>query len=397
MASGPLAHEVKEGRIGRRKRRLERAFPGARDGAGGQASVGVGAVGVGRVLVHLGADLAARVAVAARRALLEEAAVGGGRVRLQPRRPGDEARVTEAVIEGARHEGALLVDRGLALDDRGEGDDLLEAPAKLAGRGSDRGASGRELEQAAVEFLLQRAGNVAGVAVEGEAVGGREEVALQAVGAHPQLLEERRVGGGREEGALGADLALFEALGGLEAGPALGERHGDLLARGGAGQHGLQIARREVVGEEVAAWLEGRGIPHNSQVPGEESGAPDEPLGREQIGRVARGGGRRQEDLDHRARAAAAGGEQHRGEGQPEEGQEPRDRVDDQLALPGLAGGGGAGRRLAAAGRRRSALAAVGRRGIAPAFSPPGRAHRGPPSSQACSRMAAATPSTFCR
>ena len=368
--------------------------------------MGVGAVNVGRILVDLGGHLAGKARARRHGLARHQAAVGRGRVGLQPRGAGEKAGVAQAVEKGARDQRAFLVDGGLLLDHRRERHDLVPVEAELPGRRPGRvGRRGLQLREPPIKLGLELADHLAGVAVERQPVGRRKEVALRGLGRDAELLHQRPVSARRQEHPRRRHVQLLEPPRDVEAVEALGQGDLVLLAGRGAGQQRHELAGREVVGQEVGAGDEQRRVRKRARVHREARGAPHDAAAREQLRGRRRVEPRPELDLDDLPAPFAPRSQD--GE-QPAAGEERRERQRRQRDPPGASGAGAPPGRLLLAtgaacrserGRRRVDGPARGVAGGAlrarPRIATVGRHQRSfdRASSHACRMRQAATPS----
>jgi len=158
------------------------------------------------------------------------AAVDRGRIALEELRL--EARVAQPVREDARHEGALVVDGGLLLDERREGHEAVppdpDPDPELALRTLDgAGVLRHQRGPVTLEALDHRLGDGLGGAVAREIVRCRIQVPLEGRRVDPERLRRRGVERERPEGGRRANAEGLEALGHLDRPEALGEGHLD--------------------------------------------------------------------------------------------------------------------------------------------------------------------------
>ena len=186
-----------------------------------------------------------------------------------------ERGIAQAVEEDARDEGPLVVDRGLLLDDRRPGVTMSRTlkPVEVMTSLSAAECPRESRSQRRSNSRFMRRTTSCGVAVEGQIVGRREEEALGAVAVDAQLLQERGVGRRVEEVAQRADLPVLQALGHVEARPALGERDADAAPPGAALEPRDELPRGRVVGEQVLAGDDGPRAPGDAQPEREQARA----------------------------------------------------------------------------------------------------------------------------
>ena len=187
---------------------------------------------------------------------LDEAAVARRRIRLE-RLQRTKARVAQPIEEDARDERVLGGIGGFPLHDRGERDDVVLVEAITVARAPPWPRHVLvEPRESLVRLGDESAHHRRGLAVDGQVVRGREEEALCARAAQRELPQKSGVEHCRREVRRRTDLELGEPSGDLLVIPALGNRDLDAGPTGSAREALRELARAEIVAQEVTS---GRG------------------------------------------------------------------------------------------------------------------------------------------
>ena len=168
---------------------------------------------------------------------------------------------TQPVVVDAGHERPLVVRLGLALDQRGDGDDLRNVEAERSSLGS------RIRRQLAKKLVGEDARDAGGIDADRNQVGARKEKALERPG--PRAVDvESRAGRIAVEGGRVDERLRGQARTDLAGGEAFGKRHPDRI--GGAGDEAPQYLVGRLVRREEELARSGRPLRRSAAVPGGE-------------------------------------------------------------------------------------------------------------------------------